>query len=175
MNRSLRHLMTSLAMGFALMSGALVQAAPVTEVFDVEVVAGPGAGAVGLIEITFDSDDISGSGEEVLGIPDIDIVLDILGQVFSEEDDTDFPGFPVVEFFDGLIVAIDFVIGEDGINSVEIIFPGVFEISGYQLDGDVWPVYTNSFVPLPASAWLLGSALMGLGLVGRRRQARRAA
>lgn len=96
--------------------------------------------------------------------------------IFGIEDDVDFPGFPIVEFFEGELARIDFIgdtDGGDNGNFLEIFafydpglvsFGPIDEESGVVSTGFVEGVAT---VPLPATALLLAPALAGLAVARR--------
>ena len=156
------------AVAFALLTGwSPVHAAMVTDQLGVVVIGGPGLGATGTIDVTYDSSDLAGIGEETLGAPQVDLLLTVFGQVFTSSDDVDFPDFPRATWNDGVLSFIDFVIAEP--NS-DIIDPTIATIAGGSVVNGVWQAETFGFaVPLPGAAWLFGSALLGLVAVARRR------
>lgn len=111
----------------------------ITTILDVEVIFGPGTGTLGTITVEYDDSLISGTGEEFLDSPDFTVTLDLFGQIFTNSDDIDFPALPALEFFDGEIVFIDYIISElFGFNLTEIDDPLIGEIFGGDVISGVW-------------------------------------
>lgn len=131
-------------LGLCLFAVSQAKAVVVTEVLDVEVIAGPGTGTMGTISVEFDDILLTGAGAEQLAQTEVDLELDLFGQIFGNADDIDFPGFPVVDFFDGVITFINFVISEGpGTNPIAITDPAIDFIAGGDVIGGTWLVSTD--------------------------------
>jgi len=140
-----------------------VNAALITEEFDVEVVSGPGTGTFGTILVEYEETLITGVGSEFLSDPDFAVVLDLFGQIFTNSDDIDYPGLPGLEFEDGDIVIIDYIISEFGFfNPVPIDDPAIGEIFGGDVFGGTWFVSTEgaTAIPEPSLTFFLMSLML---------------
>lgn len=130
--------------------------------FDIEV------GDVFGVRATYDADLLTGIGDETLS-PTSDagltLTIDIGPLRFEASDDSGFPLFPELEFFDGRLVDINFVaaIGEFQL----IAGNGVFVITG--IDDTIAVVSGSLVIPEPAALTLFGAGLAGIGLLRRRR------
>ncbi len=128
-------------------------------------------GAVGDLDF---HGNISGSGVESLSTFNI-FDFEIFGQHYGVSDDI---GTATIHFLDGFATSVDFTILD--LNPTDITEAGVNDIS---FSGDLTLV-TNAtkksysgnvvvnaaVVPLPASAWLFASGLLGLVGMQRRRK-----
>ncbi len=170
MNKRLKNWFLGLVALLALVIWSPAQAAIVTEFLSVEVISGPGLGETGAIDVTYDNTDLI-TGDELLPQTSFSLSLTIFGQTFINSDDVSFPGWPKVKFIEGSIEFIDFHISERSFfdNPTAIIDPRIGKIRGGFVVGGTWGVDTLSPVPVPAAAWLFGSALLGLGAVKRRK------
>ena len=133
-------------------------------------------GTMGTGSVTFDLSDIEAGeslslmGNQPVGAGGFDLTFQIFGQDFTASDDVDFPNFPILDFVDGQLTALDFLISEEASrsNPVQIDQPGVSSISfssNVTLTGpDSFsvPVFLNSPVPEPSSTLLLGLACVPL-------------
>lgn len=165
---------TALALAAALLPA---QAAPVQFDFSTTVSTGPFLGEVGTGFIRFD--DAFAASSAVSPGPaagSLEIGFTFLGQTFHETNDQDFPNFPLVTLFDGLPVAIDFVLA-DGFSGVDFANSsiGLIALQGALLPGiagqllapiDIQLAQPQA-VPEPASSVLAGLALLALGLSRR--------
>jgi hypothetical protein len=144
-------------------------AALITESLGVEIVFGPATGETGTIDVSYDTDDITGVGDEILGASDFSLELMLFGQTFTEANDLDFPGFPELSFADGVIVFIDYIISEtDLFNPTPIDDPRIDGIAGGEVSGGAWLASTFAGVPEPTTPALLLVGLLGW-LVSRQR------
>ena len=127
---------------------------------------------------TYDDTGLSGSGNEfaAFGLGSGNSMDLFVGTMtFSETDDTDYAsGFPHLLFDNGIFAGINFDTSFGDF--------GFFNAGGDSLgfsgdDGDFGLIFgtwdTNSFtatvVPVPAAVWLLGSGLLGLVGIARRK------
>ncbi|MEQ8662168.1 MAG: hypothetical protein RLW62_15240 [Gammaproteobacteria bacterium] len=159
------------------------QAAPVSVDIFGEVTSGTFAGAIGSGTLSFDSDLVSGIGAETLTPQTgLTVSLTFLGQVFTDVDDIDYPGFPELDFMDGVMVEFDYVVSEvNGTTLTAIDTPGVFGFNmlavtqseapggGLMISGDLTVDETGA-VPIPAALPLCGAGLALLGALGRKRR-----
>lgn len=135
---------TAIVAPLSLFGWQTARAAPITETLAVEVVFGPGAGERGTMNVTYDSEAITGTGDEVLSAVEFQLVMTLFGQTFTGEDDVDFPGFPELRFSDGTIAFIDFIIDEAGtVNPTPIDDPRIGRISAWDLVDGVWTASTT--------------------------------
>lgn len=147
--------------------------------FTATVASGPFAGEVGSGLIRFDD---AFGGTEVspgAGNGSLEIDFTFRGQTFDEENDADFPAFPLVTRVGSQPVAIDFVL-VNGVSGVDFSDAEILTVAlqGTLLPGNSSRLETTidvlvgdpGVVPEPASFGLAGLALLGLAL-GRRRRA----
>jgi len=181
-----------IAASLALCSTA--NAAVVTENFSATVLSGTFSGTVGTGSFSYDNALITGMGSESLTPDDgLMVSFNVFGQSFTEADDIqifDMPPFPSLNFLDGLIVELDFIVDEFSLlNPTSIDQEGVAAFSIFSIfqapptidlaDGSTTAggftgelfVTEISPVPVPAAAWLFGSALLGFFGFSRRKKA----
>ncbi len=153
----------------ALLMSSAVNATIITNNLFGEVLSGSFAGTTGSGSFSYDNTLITGVGDEMLLGTEFDLEFTIFGQTFTNADDIDYPEFPELVFFDGLVVAIDFVvegiINEPGVDNFSII--DLFEVAPGEFETEV--NVNQTAIPVPASVWLLGSGLLGLVGVARRK------
>lgn len=137
---------------------------------DVEVLLGDFTGTTGTGSFSFDESLIGGSGSESLGPDQFTLELTVFGQVFTEDDDVDFPDYAQLLFEDGLPIAIDFIV--EGI----IIAPGVENFGMLDImptkEGYYGELIVNDGigeVPIPPSVWLMSGGIIGIIGIARRK------
>jgi len=188
-----RFLMSAIiAASLALSSAA--NAVVVTETFTATVQSGTFTGTIGEGSFTYDNALITNMGSESLTPDDgLMVSFNVFGQSFTEADDIqifDMPPFPSLNFLDGLIIELDFIVDEfsllnptsidqEGVAAFSILsifqVPTIFDPelgtqSGGGFTGELF-VTEISPVPVPAAAWLFGSALLGFFGFSRRKKA----
>lgn len=147
-----------------------------------EVVGGPFDGTLGTGFFSYDESALTNIGSEFLTPGDGLIVeFTLFGQTFSTSDDIDFNAFPELEFFDGQIFSLAFLVSEvptfGGANTRPINQTGVqafelFDLFDNGAGGFDAPITVTAVaVPLPASLPLMLAALGALGFAARRRAA----
>ncbi len=164
------------ALGALALTAALLpaQAALVQFDFSAPVTAGAFAGEVGTGSLRFD-DAFGGFVSPGAGNGSLEIDFTFGGQTFHETNDQDFPNFPLVTLFDGLPVAIDFVLA-DGFSGVDFANHaiGLIALQGALLPGaggrlqapiDIQPAQQE--LPEPTTYALAGVGLLALGLSRR--------
>jgi len=143
----------------------------INNTIDVSVVNGVGTGTTGVLLLEYDSDDINESGMTVLNHNFFNMTLDLFGQLFTESNDIDYPGYPQIMFRSGLLTFVDFIIGENqcfGRNYTEIIDHRIGGISGGNVIQNqrnlIWEVTTDksSSIPEPNILFLL---FIGLSMI----------
>ncbi|MEO0379193.1 MAG: VPLPA-CTERM sorting domain-containing protein [Pseudomonadota bacterium] len=144
------------------------------------------AGETGSGTVTFDETLLLNTGFEQLApvgttligaLEDATLQIDfeLAGVTYVETNDVGFPNFPTLDFEDGSLDFIDFVL-EDGVNGVD--FSGLGVLAAIFVDNLLFDAASNSFtvgigleyatpVPLPAGLPLL---LAGLGALGVARR-----
>ena len=161
--------------GFALTLSPLAVFATVTENFTAVVFGDdPFTGSNYFGNFSYDETALTGVGLEeldpVFGAVTVDFTFE--GQAFDETNDIDFDAFPTLEFFDGLVQFIDYLLVE-GINGVDFNDPTVVSVGvvgdlisdgdgGFTVDAFV------EVVPVPGAVWLFASGLLGLVGMARR-------
>ena len=129
-------------------------------------------GTMGTGSVTFDLSDLAVTGSTALvgnqsvGAGGFELDFQIFGQDFTENDDVDFPDFPVLSFVDGQLASLDLLISEETsrLNPVQIDQAGVTSISFFDTvtmtgpDSFEVPVFINTIIPEPSTALLLGFA-----------------
>ena len=167
----------ALALALALVPAG---ASPVEFSFVAPVLAGPFTGQTGTGAIRFDS---ASSGTLTPAThPDLEIDFSFMGQTFHQDNDSGFPDFPEVQLFDGVPVAINFVL-EQGVSNVDFADASIGTISllGVLTPADPGRLEARidivlrdpDVVPEPATFGLAGLALFGLALGRPRRRAPR--
>jgi len=148
-----------------------------------EVLDGTFIGETGSGSVTFDDALLTGAGEESL-TPENGLTLNfiIFGQTFFESDDIDYTVEPSLDFRDGVIVALDFIVNEvNGDTLTDIDLEGVFGFDmlnvTQSIDGGgeisifgAVNVDETGVVPLPGALALFAAAIAGLGGSTRRRK-----
>jgi hypothetical protein len=116
----MKPLSTVRTLGALALTAALLpaQAALVQFDFSTTVTSGPFAGEVGTGFIRFDDAFGGSTVSPGAGNGSLEIGFSFLGQTFNEANDQDFPNFPQVTLFEGLPVAIDFLL-VDGFSGVD--------------------------------------------------------
>jgi hypothetical protein len=122
-------------------------AEPVTENLGVEILSGPAAGETGILYVTYDTRDLNGDVAETLNPAEaeygVELVMNLFGQTFTGENDTDFPEFPLLTFLYGELVFIDYVIQEtNAYNPTPIYDPRIVEINGGKVRSGDWQADT---------------------------------
>ncbi len=151
-----------------------VNAVPVTEQLNLTVNNGAFVGAVATGSFTYDDALIfQVPVQDITPMQGLTINLNAFGQTFTELNDVDYPAYPALRFLDGVVSSLDFFVDENfnPMNPTAIIQEGVYglgfraltrnNITG-EFDGQL---FVNEFplistVPVPAAAWLFGSALL---------------
>ncbi|SET57075.1 PEP-CTERM sorting domain-containing protein [Thalassotalea agarivorans] len=151
---------------------SIANAGLITEELDVAIVSGVAVGATGSLSVEFDDDLLSGVGEETLEGTEFTMTLNLLGQIFTNTNDTDYPQYPWLIFSDGVITELDLIISEiNRTNPTDINFPGVVSISGGDVrSSDERSVFlvTTTGVPVPEPSTLAIFVLGILGLMSRK-------
>lgn len=164
-------------------------AAVVTENLTVSVLSGDFVGTTGTGWFSYDDALLTNVGDESIAAVDgLTLSLNVFGQSFTEANDIDYSGYPVLSFYDGMIQTLDFYVTEGSVagpdcvecssNFTDITLDGVYDLSLYDLSavatgGYEAELYVNGFanpVPVPAAVWLFGSGLIGLAGLARRKQ-----
>lgn len=152
--------------------------------FTATVDSGTFLGTIGTGTITYDDTDILGVGNEAINLNTAlnFLTFNVFGQDFAGSDDIDFEfgTFPLVNFFDGLITSINYVVNElstsnpTAINQAGVLSFSIFTLELGDLGGlsGVLNIEEGSIspVPVPAAAWLFGSGLIALFGFSRRRK-----
>jgi len=116
-----------------------------------------------------------GSSEPAVTGTLLALMIEINGDMFTMEDDVEFPDLPVVEAQDGDISFIDFVTDNTVVPSLDIQGTPVELLSVTYVDGfgnSSSGYWSNAqVVPIPAAVWLFGSGLIGLVGISRRKKA----
>lgn len=150
------------------------QAVVVTYTFEALITDGPFQSQFAPGSFSFD-DSFLVTGNEVLGVAEgLEVSLTFDGQTFYKYNDVDWPDYPRLTFSNFNPIALDFLL-VDGSNGVAFNDPGLAGTS-YFMFSLMAPYGSSDFgaelslvtVPLPASAWFLGSALVGLLSIRRR-------
>lgn len=145
------------AIVFSLLLSTQVSATIITENIFAEVLDGVFAGETGVGSFSYDNELIIGADFETLSSDEFSMELNIFGQTFTHVDDIE----SELSFFDGLAIELDFqVIGNIpvvGINNFSM-----FDLLSVPPNGFNTEVSVNTVVPLPVSAWLFASGLLGL-------------
>ena len=162
----------SLLAAATLLASTAGQAALAIDTIDATVSGGAFDGTVGQATLVYNDSNITGVGIETLSTFFGNTHFDIFGETFDLNDGLN---APVLSFNNGTAVSFDFTIFDN--NPTDILEPGVDAIlfsGGIDLvsSGGKGSAYTGtltiSSVPLPASAWLFASGL--IGLVGMQRR-----
>ncbi len=143
----------------------------VTDNFGVVVISGPGTGVTGTIDVGYNTDDLSGTGNEDLQQNQIQVSLNLFLQTFDNTDDIQYTDFPVVSFFDGTIEFIDYIISESNFWPVTTPIDDlrIASIFGGVVENDVWQVETEGVpVPEPTTFILMALGLVGLGYMRKK-------
>lgn len=143
----------------------------INNTIDVSVTHGIGTGTTGTLLIAYDSDDVSNIGMSTLSHTFFDMTLNLFGQLFTESNDIDYPGYPQIMFENGLLTFVDFIIGENqcfGRNLTEIIDHRIGGISGGSVIQTqrnlVWEVTTDKSTSIPEpNIWML--LLLGVSMM----------
>jgi hypothetical protein len=123
--------------------------------------------------VSYDDTGLTGSGAEVrdpvVGLLTVDFMFE--GQDFDETNDLAFDFFPVLDFFNGELVFMDYWL-EDGVNGVDFTDPTIIGVSIFSdvtrvvgAPGFTVEVFVDaepSLVPEPTTIALLSIGLMGL-------------
>lgn len=118
-----------------------VQAVIVTNDFSAIVDFGPFAGEVATGTFSYD-DDLIVNGDEILTpFEGLTLELTFLGQTYTEIDDVEFDFFPVLEFFEGSPIFLDYLV-IDGFPT-DILNPDIVALS---IEDVLFPVGENNFV-----------------------------
>lgn len=180
-----RILLLAMAAGAGLFfSTQVAEAQIVSYSFQAKVVGGDWDGETGLGVFSYDMSLVPTSGDWFLFPTDVTMVLNLFGQSFTEQDDSAYPGAPVLGFSDGQPTLISWWIEEPPTTIDE---PGV---TGIYIDGLLLPPPggTTSYdytvqttvlgtAPIPEPSSVAFAAVMGLGLgafVIRRRRGKKA-
>jgi hypothetical protein len=149
---------------------------------DLTIANGAFAGNAVTGSVTYDETFVPGTGSVSLSVGSglLGLLLTLEGQVFDMTNDIDYPSWPRVDFEDGLMTLIDFLVSEvdlDNPTMIDALDVGSFSISsitdpgaGGAITGDVAINYSIAPVPLPAGLPLLVAGLGAFGLVARRRR-----
>jgi len=152
----------------------------VTQDFTAIAQVGEFSGTIGSGSFTYDDALIESIGPDSTAIDEgLMIEFTLFGQTFFETNDIDFPELPAADFFNGEVTFLDFIVAETfGENLTDITQGGIFSFSlglvQTSIEGSlISELFINenlevSPIPVPAAAWLFGSAL--LGFVGLRRK-----
>jgi len=177
-----KRLLISLVFAANLLISASANATSIiTENFIATVNSGTFAGTVGTGTFTYDDAMLTGIGGESVSFDSGNLMVNfnVFGQDFTNADDIDFTGFPLLSFLDGSIQSLDYIVAEAILgpdNATDILQAGVLGFSIFELTAALQGGFTAVLsvdeainpVPLPAAAWLFGSAM--LGFIGLRRR-----
>ncbi len=110
----------SLALGVAAIKTNSVQAATVTYDFNVDVTTGSLADNLYEGSFSYDDSTLTGIGRETVGIEDeLSIDFEFLGKTYTEENDNNVSfNFPIVEFNNGSLVGLQYIVSDVLDNSI---------------------------------------------------------
>lgn len=152
-------------------------AATITYDFTVDVTSGSLAGIQGSGFFSYDDSTLKGIGLETLRANGgLDISFEFSGKTYNETDDINFPNFPMVQFQDSSLLGLSFLAEEPGFafqigtpNPAPDVFGGDEFIYGVRPDIDGEGVVSYSSRPVPEPSTLSGLAVIGLGLLLRKK------
>ncbi len=149
-----------IAVLFVLFLSTSASAKIITENLVGEVFHGAFSGELGAGSFSYDAALLTGLGEETLNSDKISIEFTVFGQSFTKVDDVDFPSFPLLDFYDGTPVSLEFAV-LFGIDEPDVAGFEIYDLlpvagGGFQTEIVVEPV------PLPITVGLFSSGLLGL-------------
>lgn len=149
---------TAVSTFFAVMEATPLQAATITYDFKADVTSGSLSGQTFAGFLSYDDSALTGVGSELLGPADeLKVRFNFLGAIYTEENEVEFPDFPLTNFNNGVFEGLDFFVNDSptifGINLDEFNYRG-------ETVGNV--TYTRS-EPVPEPGTMVGLVTLGLG------------
>jgi hypothetical protein len=151
----------------------MAQSAPVTKTFFGTVLDGPFTGYTGTGSFIYDNNLIINGDETINPTDGLTVSFTFDGQDFDETNDRDYDDYPVLWFDNFEPIFLDYWI-ENGKNGVNFNDPDIAALYTYDDlipssgDFDFETEIVAEPVPIPGALWLLGSGM--IGLVGLRRR-----
>lgn len=112
------------ALSFVAIEADPVQAATITYDFDVNVTSGPLDNNIYEGSFSYDDSTLTGTGLETVGVAEeLSVSFEFLGVTYTEANDNNFLfNFPIVEFKDGSLVGLQYIVNDTPNNSIFALF-----------------------------------------------------
>jgi hypothetical protein len=173
-----------LALSFSVIEANSVNAATLTYNFSVDVTTGSLADSKYEGSFSYDDSTLTGSGVENVGVEDgLSILFNFLGKTYTEADDNNASfNFPIVEFKNGNLVGLQYIVNDTLNNAIFSIFGDdpeglgggdkfhYVDVNSYEVgEGNVTYSLETSPTPIPEPSTALGMTLLGFGWLVKRK------